>query len=272
MAPERYEVIVTDDGRRSTAAEMLRTTYPWARWTAGPARGIAANRNHGAEVANADWLIYTDDDCLPDANWLSTMAEAIASVRTDESVILQGATIQTEPPPSLLWEAPHDPFAKGRITANFAIRQCAFAGLGGIDERYQYAFEDIEFFARALSSGLRFVSIPQAVVRHPLRRRPGPVKLAQRWEGRVVSALDQGAPPCTVLWRLPWHVLRVNQSRFRDQQWNWATLQAAWLFSREWLIVASKTPGWVRKWSRQPRSDFWSQYVAAHGCVPKYGF
>ena len=64
LPPEQYEVIVTDDGSRSTAQQMVQENYPWVLWIAGPCRGPAANRNNGAEAAQGQWLAFTDDDCL----------------------------------------------------------------------------------------------------------------------------------------------------------------------------------------------------------------
>src|SRR6187397_213719 len=65
-----YEVIITDDGRDSTAEELVGRRFPWAKWTAGPKQGPAANRIHGATLAKGEWIAFTDDDCLPDSGWL----------------------------------------------------------------------------------------------------------------------------------------------------------------------------------------------------------
>src|SRR5438552_17841427 len=74
LLPEHYEVIVSDDGSRSTAEKLIAGTYPWARWVTGPRRGPAANRNHGAKHARGEWLAFVDDDCLPDKGWLEAIA------------------------------------------------------------------------------------------------------------------------------------------------------------------------------------------------------
>ncbi|MHC5729635.1 MAG: glycosyltransferase family 2 protein, partial [Nostoc sp.] len=39
LSAEQYEVIVTDDGSQTTAEEMIRQQYPWAKWVAGPRKG-----------------------------------------------------------------------------------------------------------------------------------------------------------------------------------------------------------------------------------------
>jgi len=72
-----YEVIVTDDAADAATEQLLLTQFPWATYTAGPHRGPAANRNHGASLAIGQWLVFTDDDCLPDAQWLQAYADAI---------------------------------------------------------------------------------------------------------------------------------------------------------------------------------------------------
>jgi len=34
LPAEQYEVIVSDDGRQTTAEEMIRERYPWVKWVA----------------------------------------------------------------------------------------------------------------------------------------------------------------------------------------------------------------------------------------------
>ena len=63
LAANQYEVIVTDDGSQSTAEQLMKGKYPWARWLQGPRKGPAANRNNGARYAEGEWLVFTDDDC-----------------------------------------------------------------------------------------------------------------------------------------------------------------------------------------------------------------
>jgi glycosyltransferase involved in cell wall biosynthesis len=76
---EQYEVIVTDDGFETTAEEMIKNHYPWAKWVAGKGKGPATNRNNGAKYAQGEWLVFTDDDCLPSEEWLSAFSSAIVS-------------------------------------------------------------------------------------------------------------------------------------------------------------------------------------------------
>lgn len=271
MSDDQYEVVVTDDGRHSSTTDLIALRYPWVRWTQGPANGIGANRNHGARQAKGDYLIFIDDDCLPDPGWLLAFQHAIEQSGTSISTF-EGATLRMEEFPSLLWEAPHNDLGGARISANFAVERKAFLDSGGFDERFKKSFEDIEFFSRWAASGKGEQFVENAIVRHPIRRIRSAVVLANRWESRVISSLDQGASPPTVMWRLLWHVARVIQSRFKRKPFALGNLWAAVLFLLEWLLVVWKTPGWVLKWSRRPRSEFWSKYVSRNGSAPRYGF
>src|SRR3954454_19452887 len=73
-----FETIVTDDGREPVG-EFLAANYPWVKWVRGPRLGPAANRNHGAALAQGEWLLFTDDDCTPTLGWLQHYTQAIAA-------------------------------------------------------------------------------------------------------------------------------------------------------------------------------------------------
>lgn len=162
---EQYEVIVTDDGAETTAEPLIRERYPWARWTQGPRRGPAANRNHGASLAQGEWLVFTDDDCLPESDWLAAYATA-----TDEEVgALEGMIKPLGDLNQDLAECPVNLTGGLFWSANIAVRRDVFWRVGGFDERYAIAAhedEDLQLRLRAVTT-IRFV--PNAVVSHPVR-------------------------------------------------------------------------------------------------------
>ncbi len=73
---DKFEVIVVDDGATlpSELIENFRNnlnlTFHQQKQT-GPAQA----RNKGAELSNFEFLAFTDDDCLPDKNWLLKFSE-----------------------------------------------------------------------------------------------------------------------------------------------------------------------------------------------------
>ncbi|MBE2286299.1 MAG: glycosyltransferase [Prosthecobacter sp.] len=266
------ELIVTDDGATAASRDMLAAEFPAVRWVQGPRLGPAANRNRGAVVARGEWLIFLDDDLLPEPGlvpaYLAAMRPASASL-----CVLEGATRRDPQPPSLLWEAPQKLRALTYLSCscNFAIRSATYRLMEGFDERYRggvYA-EDTDLSARLTRAGYEVQFVPDAKAVHPLRPVPDVAKLARRWEGKVIFAFDQGASGLTVAWRLPWHALRVIQSRFRGQHWSSENRRALMLFLGEWFLVLCQTPGWVWKWMSAPRSRFWRSNARP---LPKFGF
>jgi GT2 family glycosyltransferase len=161
-----YEVIVSDDAREETAKALVRAQFPWAKWTQGPARGPAANRNSGARHATGEWIFFIDDDCVAGREWISAFRDAVS-----ESVDLMEG--QTRVP-----DATDDPFEAvvynrtGGLywSCNLAVRRERFLSLGGFDEDFLVAAsEDSEFAHRFHARGYRSQFCRAALVSHPVR-------------------------------------------------------------------------------------------------------
>jgi len=168
LAAENYEVIVTDDGSASTTETLLRERFPWARWTQGPRRGPAANRNHGAAEAHGEWLVFTDDDCMPSAEWLS----AFAAAAHDDSAarVLEGRTHVDRPRAHPLETSPINEEGGYLWSCNFAIERALFEEMAGFNERFPFnAMEDRELHVRLRQRGIAPVFCPAAAVVHPWR-------------------------------------------------------------------------------------------------------
>lgn len=165
-----YEVIVSDDGRASTAEVMVREQFRWARWVQGPRRGPAANRNCGARHAAGGWLVFTDDDCLPDAGWLA----AYSASATGDATVLEGKTSACGPRDRLDMECPLNETGGRLWSCNFAVRRKVFETLGGFDEQFPgAAMEDMDLHQRLNNFGCPEQFVPSATVKHPWRIRRG---------------------------------------------------------------------------------------------------
>lgn len=175
LPSDAYEVIVTDDGVRPVE-QVIESAFPWARWTRGPRRGPAANRNHGASFARGEWLVFTDDDCLPEAGWLDAFATAIA---TDAVVAAwEGRTYCAEREWGPLRFAPVNERGGLLWSCNLALARGAFTRLGGFDATFPHAhLEDVDLRWRIKRAGLAHRFCPAAAIEHP-SRPVGPV-LAQ---------------------------------------------------------------------------------------------
>lgn len=161
-----YEVIVTDDSKDNIAKLLIADKYPWAKWIEGPKQGPAANRNNGAKIAQEEWLVFLDDDCIPQKEWL---ASYIAAMKVSDGQVLEGSTNADRPQYRFDEEAPINLDGDKLWSCNFAIKKSLFERLGGFDETFPYAaMEDVDFYTRLLNyTAIKFV--PQALVIHPWR-------------------------------------------------------------------------------------------------------
>jgi len=165
---EDYEVIVTDDSRNSSVRELIKNKFSWVKWTAGPRKGPAANRNHGATEAQLNWIAFTDDDCLPDSNWLTAFAEAHHAQPTAR--VLEGRTYADRPRRSLAERSPINTHGGYLWSCNFAIENALFRELAGFDVSFPYAsMEDVDFARRLRAAGTLEQFVPAAGVCHPWR-------------------------------------------------------------------------------------------------------
>lgn len=166
---ERYEVIVTDDGRESTAKSLVEQKYPWVKWVEGPQKGPAANRNNGAQHAKGVWLVFTDDDCLPESNWLDAFSESIKS----NVWVYEGQTTCMDGIHSPLDHAPVNITGGYLWSCNLMILKTLFHRLKGFDDNFPYPhLEDVDFRERIEQSGNAFIFVEKAKIDHPPKRLP----------------------------------------------------------------------------------------------------
>lgn len=163
LSKKQYEVIVTDDGSKTTAKEMIKKQYPWAKWVQGPRKGPAANRNNGTKYSRGEWLVFTDDDCQPDQNWLKAFKNSINKT----ILALEGSIHPVGNPNQDLAKCPTNLTGGWFWSANIAIKRTLFKKVGGFDPNYFYpAHEDQDLKIR-LSLLTTILFVPEACVYHP---------------------------------------------------------------------------------------------------------
>jgi GT2 family glycosyltransferase len=165
LSADQYEVIVSDDGRQTTAKAMIQQHYPWVRWVEGPRKGPAANRNNGARYAQREWLVFTDDDCLPDPQWLSAYKEAVS----DSALALEGSIHPIGDPNQDLAECPVNLTGGCFWSANIAVKRSVFEALGGFDQSYVLAAHEDQDLKTRLERLTTILFVPRAKVYHPVR-------------------------------------------------------------------------------------------------------
>jgi glycosyltransferase involved in cell wall biosynthesis len=168
-----YEIIVVDDGSSDATAKIARE-YARIRVVEQEHAGPAAARNRGAQEAAGDIVLFTDDDCRPERDWIDTMASPfddpeIAGVKgtyLTQQRELTARFVQIE------YEEKYDCLRKHRFidfvdTYSAGFRRRVFLEAGGYDTRFPTAsVEDQEFSFRLANAGRKMIFLPEARVWH----------------------------------------------------------------------------------------------------------
>ena len=64
------EIIVTDDSTNFKTKKFIEANFPKISWHKGPQKGPGANRNSGVNFAKNKWLVFVDDDCVVNENFM----------------------------------------------------------------------------------------------------------------------------------------------------------------------------------------------------------
>jgi glycosyltransferase involved in cell wall biosynthesis len=210
----QYEVIVCDDGPAESTRRLVesleREGGPTLRYLPITAtQGPAGARNAGWRAARGAIIAFTDDDCLPEADWLSAGRQALAQA--------DAATGRTVVPVS---ERPTDfeldtlGLASAEfITANCFVRREALEAVGGFDERFTSAWrEDSDLQFSLLEQGRRIARAEGAVVVHPVRPAPWGISIKQQKKGVFDPLLRQKHPELYQqrIFPFPWQYLVIN--------------------------------------------------------------
>lgn len=182
LAHEAYEVIVVDDGRsaetRAVVEELAtRSAAPRLRYLLPEgSRGPAGARNRGWRASTAAVIAFTDDDTVPDADWLRQGLAALGPhVAVCGRVIVPMSAVPTD----------HEKNTHGLetaefVTANAFVRRAALEAAGGFDERYTRAWREDSDLHFSLLRGGSVGGAPAAIVLHPVRAAPWGISLAQQ--------------------------------------------------------------------------------------------
>ncbi len=168
------EVIVVDDGSSDPPSAL---GWPievrvFSQSRAGP----AAARNRGAREARGVFLAFLDDDCSPRSDWLTSLAQALA---TAPAALVGGHTLnKLENNPyaeasqrlvDAIYRQANNACRKGQFftSNNLAMARETFFTIGGFDESYRQADgEDRAFCLRWRARGGLLHHVPDAVIEH----------------------------------------------------------------------------------------------------------
>jgi GT2 family glycosyltransferase len=172
-----YEIVVVEETNSSSAIEGVKyIPHPVAN------RGFPFARNMAIRHASGDILIFLDDDCMIQGDWLTHLLDVFEN---PDVVGAQGGV--TVPPSSgpIGWAESIIGFPGGGIkriiasggkpeptteisTLNAAYRRRVVGAVGGFDDRLKWGGED-DFFAKKACKHGPCLFVPAAVVAHKPR-------------------------------------------------------------------------------------------------------
>jgi len=203
------EIVVVDQ------SEDRRTAKVVERFIAGPipivyehqsARGLGTSQNRAMTLASGEIVAITDDDCVPDANWIEAIG---AAFKHDGADFVAGAVLPYGPERSDTFPVATRTGVKRNYFThrsmpweigsgnNFAVRRAWLEKVDGNDERLGPGSSgqggvDMDLFYRLARAGARIRYEPEVLVYHERVNREG--RLARR------GPYGYGMGACCALW------------------------------------------------------------------------
>ena len=246
-----YTVIVSDDGSPGdNARALVESRYPGVRWLQGPRRGPAANRNFGASHATTPWLVFTDDDCLPQPEWLAAFARQVDAATAAGYRVLEGRTDSGVERMSPFEQAPGNDAGGLLWSCNLAVERALFEHLGGFDAGFPYPhLEDVDFRMRLDDAGERYRFVPEAEIIHPPRPVGGVLGWARGQESSFYLARKRGVPLSAVN-VTTLNYLRACRQTFRAARGAGEFVRVGWRIAEEVALMAVYMPRFAWKYRR----------------------
>jgi glycosyltransferase involved in cell wall biosynthesis len=231
VAQSFYEVLVVSDGKDKSTEEVVKkftnlsehVYYLYLPQKKGP----AATRNHGWKNASAEIIAFTDDDTIPDKDWLAGYLNAY---KGENMIAFTGKVkVPISPTPT-----DYEKNTAGLETAEFVTANCcctkkALEKTGGFDERFSMAWrEDSDLEFSLLSHRIPIVHVPQALIVHPVRQAPWGISIKEQKKGMFNALLYKKFPS---LYR------QKIQSR---PMWNYYIINISFMLFLAGLVIQSK--------------------------------
>ena len=261
-ASRHWEVIIVDNNSKDNTrnvVEEAQSEWPSLRYEFEPAQGLSHARNHGIAVAHGEVLLFTDDDVLPEPDWLEATLFGMEKYRADACGGFVAPVWET-PPPAWLTErfygflairtdraddypitpsGPPPPFG-----ANMAMKRSVFDRVGLFDTNrgrkgaVLASGEDGELFDRVLAAGLTTVFLGRSRVHHKVESFRLTKRYFRRWRFETSRNIAQstGIAGERRLFNIPWYVFPQLLRALGRMVWGHITQPRDEAFNREIVV------------------------------------
>jgi glycosyltransferase involved in cell wall biosynthesis len=255
------EVLIVDNNSKDhtrTLVEAEQLEWPQLRYAFEQSQGLSHARNHGITRARGEVILFTDDDVLPEPDWLATTLDGMTRTQADAC----GGYIAP------IWESPPPPWLTERFYgflavrtdrtddyvmtassptpfgANMAFRRSVFDRVGLFDTsrgrkgKVLASGEDGEMFERILAAGLKVVFLGGARVHHKVEsfRLTKPYFRRWRYQTSRNLAQSQGMEGARRLFNVPLYVFPQALRALARMVWGHLTQPRDEAFNREIVV------------------------------------
>ena len=260
-AGREWEVIVVDnnskDDTRRVIAELQRE-WPLLRYEFERQQGLSHARNHGIATAHGNILLFTDDDVLPEPDWMEATLAGLEKYHADACGGYI-APIWEVPPPDWLTERFYGFLAvrtdrsddyditlasQAPFGANMAFRREVFQKVGGFDTsrgrkgNVLASGEDGELFERILAAGLKAVFLGRSRVHHKVESFRLTKSYFRRWRFQTSFNMVQSKDMAGErrLFNIPLYVFPQSLRAVARMLWGYVSQPRDEAFNREMVV------------------------------------
>ncbi len=143
--------------------DLIESSFINVTWSKGPQKGPGANRNSGVKKAKYPWLVFIDDDCYVNKEF---MISYFNLCKHGIHNVLEGKIICPNKKNSIFVRQPENDQGGVLASGNFAIKKSFFEKIGGFDEDL-LIMEDIELANRIRNEQQKIVFCKDSIAFHP---------------------------------------------------------------------------------------------------------